>query len=101
MCELILADPVLGPVQLLKIDISDGFYRVNLNIDDVLKLSVAFPTKPGEPNIVAFSSVLSTGWKNSPPCFQQQPKPSLTWPTIESEVVCPRQHIPLTERQRR
>ena len=31
--EIIIADPSLGPVQLLKVDLSDGFYRVNLNID--------------------------------------------------------------------
>ena len=33
--ELILADPALGPVKLLKLDISDGFYRVNLAIDNI------------------------------------------------------------------
>ena len=67
--ELILADPAWGPVQLLKLDVSDGFYRVNLNIDDVPKLGVAFPTKPGEPQLVAFPLVLPMGWKNSPPVF--------------------------------
>ena len=41
--ELILADPALGPVQLLKLDISDGFYRVNLNIDDRLSVGSASP----------------------------------------------------------
>ena len=67
--ELILADPALGPVQLLKLDISDGFYQVNLNIDDIPKLGIAFPTKPGEPHIVAFPLGLPIGWKNSPPIF--------------------------------
>ena len=42
--ELILADPALGPVQLLKLDISDGFYQVNLNsvkaLDGLLRLEV-------------------------------------------------------------
>ena len=45
--EVIIADPSLGPVKLLKVDLSDGFYRVNLNIDDIPKLGVVFPTKPG------------------------------------------------------
>ena len=67
--ELILADPALGPVQLLKLDISDGFYRIDLAIDDIPKLGVAFPTKPGEPKLVAFPLVLPMGWKNSPPIF--------------------------------
>ena len=67
--ELILSDPALGPVQLPKLDISDGFYRVNLNIDDIPKLGVAFSTKPGEPHLVVFPLVLPMGWKNSPPIF--------------------------------
>ena len=69
LCEVILADPSLSPVQLLKIDISDGFYQANLNIDNIPKLGVASPTKPGEPHLVAFPSVLPMGWKNSPPIF--------------------------------
>ena len=67
--EILLADPELGPVQLLKVDISDGFYRINLNIDDIPKLGVAFPTKPGEEKLVALPLVLPMGWKNSPPIF--------------------------------
>ena len=47
--EIIITDPSLGPVQPLKVDLSDGFYRVNLNIDDIPKLGVVFPTKSGEP----------------------------------------------------
>ena len=67
--EIILADPSLGPVQLMKVDLSDGFYRINLNIDDIPKLGVVFPTKPGEEPLVAFPLVLPMGWKNSPPIF--------------------------------
>ena len=67
--ELLLSDPALGPVHLLKLDISDGFYRVNLNIDNIPKLGVAFPTRPGEPKLVALPLVLPMGWKNSPPIF--------------------------------
>ena len=67
--ELLLSDPALGPVHLLKLDISDGFYRVNLNVDDIPKLGVAFPTRPGEPKLVALPLVLPMGWKNSPPIF--------------------------------
>ena len=56
--EILLADPAHGPVQMMKVDLSDGFYRVNLNIDDIPKLGVAFPTKPGEEQLVAFPLVL-------------------------------------------
>jgi len=67
--EILLADPELGPVYLLKLDISDGFYRIDLAIDDIPKLGVVFPTRPGEEPLVAFPLVLPMGWKNSPPVF--------------------------------
>ena len=67
--EILLADPKLGPIYLSKLDISDGFYRVNLNIDDIPKLGVVFPTKPGEQPLVALPLVLPMGWAASPPCF--------------------------------
>jgi hypothetical protein len=67
--EILLADPTHGPVYLIKIDISDGFYRIALNIDDIPKLGVVFPTLPGEEPLVAFPLVLPMGWSNSPPIF--------------------------------
>ena len=67
--ELLLADPNLGPVNIIKVDISDGFYRICLNIRDIPKLGVVFPTLPGQPRLVAFPLVLPMGWKNSPPVF--------------------------------
>ena len=38
--DSILANPSLGPVKLLKIDLSDGLYRINLNIDDIPGLAL-------------------------------------------------------------
>jgi len=67
--EILLADPIHGPVYLIKIDIIDGFYRIALNIDDIPKLWVVFPTLPGEEPLVAFPLVLPMGWSNSPPIF--------------------------------
>jgi len=67
--EILLANPIHGPVHLIKIDISDGFYRIALNIDVIPKLGVVFPTLPGEEQLVAFPLVLPMGWTNSPPVF--------------------------------
>ena len=67
--EILLADPAMGPVQMLKIDLSDGFYRLDLNVEDIPKLGVVFPTNEGEEPLVAFPLVLPMGWKNSPPVF--------------------------------
>ena len=67
--EILLADPTLGPVRIIKVDLSDGFYRIDLNIDDIPKLGVVFPTEDGEEDLIAFPLVLPMGWKNSPPIF--------------------------------
>ena len=67
--EILLADPSFGPVQLMKVDLSDGFYRINLNVSDIPKLGVVFPTESGEEPLVAFPLVLPMGWSNSPPIF--------------------------------
>ena len=67
--EILLADPKLGPIYLSKLDISDGFYRINLAIDDIPKLGVVFLVKDGEEPLVAFPLVLPMGWANSPPIF--------------------------------
>ena len=67
--EILLANPAFGPVYLIKLDISDGFYRIALAVDDIPKLGVAFPTPTGDDPLVAFPLVLPMGWKNSPPIF--------------------------------
>ena len=54
---------------MIKVDISDGFYRINLRPADVPKLGVVFPTKPGAEPLVAFPLVLPMGWTHSPPFF--------------------------------
>ena len=59
------ANPAFGPVYLSKIDISDGFYRVAVRDDDVAKLALVFPSRPGEPPLVALPLRLPMGWKNS------------------------------------
>jgi hypothetical protein len=67
--HILLADPSHGPVYLIKIDIADGFYRIDVNPDDIPKLGVVFPSPPGVEPLVALPLVLPMGWKNSPPAF--------------------------------
>jgi hypothetical protein len=69
LCKILLSNPLLGLVYLIKLDISDGFYWIALNVDDIPKLGVAFPTAPGKDLLVAFPLVLPMGWRNSPPVF--------------------------------
>jgi len=67
--HILLADPQHGPVYLIKIDIADGFYRIDINPADIPKLGVVFPSPPGVEPLVALPLVLPMGWKNSPPAF--------------------------------
>ncbi len=67
--EILLPNPVHGPTHLIKIDISDGFYQIALNINKIPKLGVVFPTLLGDEQLVAFPLVLPMGWSNSPPIF--------------------------------
>ncbi len=66
--EVLSADPKFGPVFLNKADLSDGFYRECLNPDDIPKLGVIYPSRPGQSEpLIAFPLVLPMGWAESPP----------------------------------
>ena len=67
--RIVTADPPDSPVYLLRLDLSDGFYRVPIRDSDIPMLGVAFPVAPGEPPLVALPLVLPMGWTKSPPCF--------------------------------
>jgi hypothetical protein len=67
--EILFANPAHGLVHMIKLDISDSFYQIGLNIDDIPKLGVFFPTFPGDEPLIAFPLVLPMGWTNSPPIF--------------------------------
>ena len=69
MREIILANPAHGPVLLNKTDLSDGFYRIDLNPGDAPKLGVVFQTKTGGEPMVAVPLVLTMGWVNNPLVF--------------------------------
>lgn len=69
LAKIVHADPRYGPVYMSKIDIADGFYRVWLQHNDIVKLGVALPTSPGEAPLVAFPLALPMGWVESPPYF--------------------------------
>ena len=90
--EILLADPNLGPVYLSKLDISDGFYRINLAVEDIPKLGVVFPVKKGEEPLVAFPLVLPMGWANSPPifCAATETAADLANAAIASSAVAPK-----------
>ena len=59
--NILLANPNAGPVYLMKVDLSDGFYRIGVSPYDVPKLGVVFPTLPGQEPLVALPLVLPMG----------------------------------------
>ena len=67
--QIVHSNPRHGPVQLIKLDIADGFYRVWLKLADIPKLAVAIPHLPHEPPLLALPLALPMGWTQSPPYF--------------------------------
>jgi hypothetical protein len=70
MQAVLFASEEHGPIYLLKVDLSDGFYRVNVDANDIPRLGVALPKlHHHDPFLVAFPLVLPMGWTESPPHF--------------------------------
>jgi hypothetical protein len=67
--HVVEANPVHGPVYLIKIDISDGFYRIWLNSSNIPTLAVSLPPLHGNKTLIALPLVLPMGWTESPPYF--------------------------------
>ena len=67
--QVVHSNPAFGPVQFMKIDVADGFYRVWLDVQDVPTLAVSVPHLPGEPRLLALPLALPMGWTQSPPAF--------------------------------
>jgi hypothetical protein len=64
------ANPSHGPVQLLKLDLADGYYRIKLSPEAVLELAVVLPgSTPTHENLIGIPLVLPMGWKYSPNYF--------------------------------
>jgi hypothetical protein len=68
--NIVNANPRFGPVQLCKVDIAEGFYRIEVRPADIPKLGVIIPSRTeDQEQLIAFPLVLPMGWKNSPPYF--------------------------------
>ena len=67
--EVIIADPALGPVHVLKVNVSDGFYCIGLCLKNSPNLGLFFLSEGEDEELVAIMLNLLMGWKNSPPVF--------------------------------
>ena len=60
-------DPALGPVYMLKADVSNGFYCIGLRPADTPKIGLIFSMDGRDKPLVATTLTLRTGWKNNLP----------------------------------
>jgi hypothetical protein len=69
IAHVVHSDPRFGPVHFMKIDIADGFYRVWVRLEKVVKLGVIVPSLPQEEKLIALPLALPMGWSQSLPVF--------------------------------
>jgi len=69
MRNIVRANPWFGLVLLCKVDLSNGFYQIKLNLDSILKLAVAIPPLVGEEKLIAIPLRAPMGYIESPPYF--------------------------------
>ena len=62
------ANPRFGPVHLIKVDLSDGYYRIPITPSGALNLAVTLPSSRRNP-LLAIPTVLTMGWIDSAPYF--------------------------------
>ena len=65
--EVMIADTALGPVYVLKSDVSDGFCHIVLQPADAPKLGLVSPSYVQGEEMVAIPLTLIMVWKKSPP----------------------------------
>ena len=67
--EVVIADPALGTVRILKSDVSDGFYHTGLLHTYNTKLGIVFPSEGEDKELAAVLLTIPMGWEKSPPIF--------------------------------
>jgi hypothetical protein len=85
------ADPTHGPPLLLKLDLSDGYYRIQLSPEAALELAVVLPGPTATSQWVGVPLCLPMGWSHSPPffCSFTETAADLANAAISSEVAPP------------
>ena len=71
--KIVFVDPALGPVYMLKADVSNGFYRIGILPEDASKLGLILPIGADEEQMVATPLTLPMDW-NPPPTYSVRPR---------------------------
>lgn len=92
LCEILLLDAKNGPIDLMKVHISDSFYCILVVANDIPKLGVIFSTGLSQEPLIALPLVLPMGWKNSSPIFTTATE---TVADLANQHIQDPSHIPL------
>mmetsp|Transcript_905 Transcript_905/g.1359 ORF Transcript_905/g.1359 Transcript_905/m.1359 type:complete len:413 (+) Transcript_905:2296-3534(+) len=82
------AHPRYGPVHMIKVDISDGYYRIPITPSGALNLAVALPSPRRRP-LLAIPTVLPVGWRDSAPYFCMATESVADYTNVQSPAKCP------------
>jgi hypothetical protein len=63
------SNPAFGPVQMAKIDLADGYYRIPISPQASLALAVVLPSDGLSEPLLGLPLSLPMGWSHSPPYF--------------------------------
>ena len=62
-------DESKGPVSMMKVDLTDGFWRVMAQEGEEWNFAYVLPNHPGKPTEIVVPAALQMGWALSPPFF--------------------------------
>jgi hypothetical protein len=67
--SIVHANSRFEPVQMIKVDLANSFYRLWIKATNVINLGVSFTILNGKELLIAFPIVQPMGWTNLPPWF--------------------------------
>ena len=82
------ANPRFGPVHLIKVDLSDGYYRIPITPSGALNLAVTLPSSRRAP-LLAIPTVLTMGWIDSAPYFCMATESIADFTNLQPASECP------------
>ena len=63
--DVVIAEPLLGPMHILKEDVSDDFYSIGLRPTDAPKMGLVSPSEVEDEELVSIPLTIPMGWKSA------------------------------------
>ena len=67
--KVVHANPAFSPVEIIKLDLADGYYRIPVSSSGVQQLGIILPPMMAKQPLIAFPLALPKGWSESLPLF--------------------------------